>query len=187
MNPNVAIAIAFIVGVLVGLAIMYAAQQARTTRLKKEFGPEYGRVIADAADRYRTEAVLEGRQKRVRQLQLRPLTASEKAEFQEGWRRVQARFVDDPAGALNDADALIGKVMSAEGFPVSEFEQRAADISVDHPVVVESYREGHTIALRNAQNRASTEDLRRAMIHYRRLFEELAGPPELAPAERMKL
>jgi hypothetical protein len=187
MNPNVAIAIAFVVGFLVGVAVMYAAQQARTTRLKKQFGPEYGRVIADTGDRYRTEAVLEERHRRVRQLSIRPLTATERRNFEEGWRSVQARFVDDPAVALREADVLIGKVMAAEGYPVTEFEHRAEDISVDHPIVVENYRDGHAIAIRNEQGRASTEDLRKAMINYRRLFEELVGLPEWEPAERTRL
>ncbi|HTZ48799.1 MAG TPA: hypothetical protein VMH20_14490 [Verrucomicrobiae bacterium] len=187
MNPNVAIAIAFVVGFLVGVVVMYAAQQAKTARLKKQFGPEYGRVIADTGDRHRTEAVLEERHRRVRKLTLRPLSATEKANFQEGWRSVQARFVDDPAIALTEADVLIGKVMAAEGYPVTEFEQRAEDISVDHPIVVENYRDGHAIELRNQQGRASTEDLRKAMINYRRLFEELVGLPEGEPAERIRL
>jgi hypothetical protein len=187
MDPNVAIAIAFVVGVLVGVVVMYAAQQARTTRLKRQFGPEYGRVIADTGDRHRTEAVLEERHRRVRKLSLRSLSATEKADFQEGWPRVQARFVDDPAGALKEADALVGKVMATEGYPLSEFDQRADDISVDHPIVVENYRAGHTIALRNQQGRASTEDMRKAMINYRKLFEELVGLPEGEPAERIRL
>jgi hypothetical protein len=187
MNPNVAIAIAFVVGVLVGVVVMYAVQQSRTARLKKQFGPEYGRVIADTGDRHRTEAVLEERHRRVRQLNVRSLTATEKSNFQEGWRRVQARFVDDPAVALTEADVLVSKVMAAEGYPVTEFDQQAEDISVDHPIVVENYRDGHAIALRNQQGRASTEDLRKAMINYRKLFQELVGLPEGEPAERIRL
>jgi hypothetical protein len=187
MDPNVAIVIAFVVGVLVGVIVMYAAQQARTTRLKKQFGPEYGRVVADTADRHKAEAVLEERHRRVRKLSLRPLSATEKTNFEEGWRRVQARFVDNPAIALSEADALIGKVMGAEGYPVTDFDQQSEDISVDHPVVVEHYRDAHAIALRNQQGRASTEDLRKAMIHYRKLFEELVGLPEGEPAERIRL
>lgn len=187
MNPNVAIAIAFIVGVVVGVVVMFAVQQARTTRLKKQFGPEYGRVIADTGDRYKTEAVLEERHHRVRQLNIRALTATERASCQEAWKSVQARFVDDPTGALKEADTLIGKVMAVEGYPVTEFEQRAEDISVDHPIVVENYREGHAIAIRNEQGRATTEDMRKAMINYRKLFEELVGLPEWEPAERTRL
>lgn len=187
MNSAVGIVIALIVGIVLGAVVIYIFQQGRTRRLKERFGPEYGRVVAEAGNRSRAEAMLEHRQKRVQQLDIRALDPSEQTRFQESWRDIQARFVDDPSGALSDADRLIGEVMSVEGYPVLEFEQRAANISVDHPAVVENYREGHNTALRNAKGSATTEDLRKAMIHYRTLFEELVGQAEWSQAERIRL
>ena len=191
MNANanmvLAIVIALIVGIVLGALAIQLFQQARTRRLKEHFGPEYGRAVAETGNRSRAEAMLEHRRRRVEQLQIRTLEPTERARFQEGWRDVQARFVDNPGGAVTDADRLVGEVMSAEGYPMLEFEQRAADISVDHPVVIENYREAHNIALQSAQGHASTEDLRRAMIHYRRLFEELVGQAEYPQTERIRL
>jgi hypothetical protein len=181
------IVIVLVVGIVIGAAIVYVAQQGRTRRLRNTFGPEYGRVVGETGDRLTAEAMLLRRQNRVRQLHIRPLSATEQAHFQESWREVQARFVDNPNLALTEADRLIGEVMSVEGYPVLEFEQRAEDISVDHPGVIENYRQGHRITLTNAQGGASTEDLRKAMIHYRKLFEELVGQPSWAEPERAKL
>ena len=109
--------------------------------------------------------------------------AGDRARFVESWRGVQARFVDGPAGAVTEADQLLGDVMSTRGYPVSDFEQRAADISVDHPLVLENYRTAHEIALRQTRGQANTEDLRQAMVHYRTLFEELVNEPELLVAK----
>jgi hypothetical protein len=116
-------------------------------------------------------------------LHIRPLAPADRARFVESWGRIQARFVDSPGGAVTDADQLLGDVMSTRGYPMSDFEQRAADISVDHPLVLENYRAAHQSALRQARGQASTEDLRQAMIHYRTLFEELVSEPELARAK----
>ncbi len=186
MNTTLMVVIALIVGIILGATVIYAIQQGRTRRLKERFGPEYGRVVAETGNRSRAEAMLEDRQKRVRQFHIRPLNSNERTRFQEGWRDIQARFVDDPGGTLGQADRLIGEVMSLEGYPMVEFEDRAADISVEHPAVVENYREAHNIAMRNGQGRATTEELRKAMLHYRTLFEELAGQPEWAQAERTR-
>jgi hypothetical protein len=110
-------------------------------------------------------------------LHIRPLAPGDRARFVESWERVQARFVDGPGSAVADADRLLGDVMSTRGYPVSDFEQRAADISVDHPRVLENYRAAHRGAIRHTEGHASTEDLRQAMIHYRTLFEELVSEP----------
>jgi hypothetical protein len=187
MNPNttVTVVIALIVGMVIGAVVIYAIQQGRTKRLKERFGPEYSRMVAETGNRSKAEAMLEHRQQRVKELRIRPLNGTERARFQEGWREIQARFVDDPGGALTEADRLLMEVMSAEGYPMQEFDQRAADISVDHPTVIENYREGHQIAVRHGQGRATTEELRKAMIHYRSLFEELVGQPEWV-AERTR-
>ena len=130
-------------------------------------------------NRRNAEAELEERTQRVEGFHVRPLGAGDRARFIESWRGVQARFVDGPAGAVTEADQLLGDVMSARGYPVSEFEQRAADISVDHPMVLENYRTAHEIALQQSRGQASTEDLRQAMVHYRTLFEELVSEPEM--------
>lgn len=188
MNTTVAIVIALLFGILLGGVAIYIIQQNnRTRRLKQVFGTEYERLVAETGNRSRAEALLSGRQKRVHQLQIRELNPAERAGFHEEWREVQVQFVDDPNRALNEADRVIRAVMSAQGYPVRDFEQQAADISVDHSSVIENYHQGHAIALRNLQGHATTEDLRKAMIHYRALFEELAGRQELVAAERIRL
>jgi len=179
--------IAFIFGILVGALVISAIQQGRRKRLKEKFGPEYDRMVSTTGSRLEAEAVLEHRQKRVHQLHIRALTTAERSRFVEAWREIQTRFVDDPSGALIEADRLVGEVMTAEGYPVLDFEQRAADISVDHPVVTNNYREAHRMAVRNKEGNATTEDLRKAMIHYRTLFDELTGHADLVHAERTRL
>ena len=171
---QVAIIIAVIV-LVVGAILAVYFQRRRTEKLRARFGPEYERSIAESGDRRRAEAQLEKRAERVEKYHLRPLTVEDRARFTEQWDRVQAHFVDAPAGAVAEADQLLGDVMATCGYPMGDFEQRAADISVDHPVVVQNYRAAHDIAVRQAQGKASTEDLRRAMIHYRSLFEDLVA------------
>lgn len=129
------------------------------------------------------EAGLEDRDERVEGFHLRSLAAGDRARFVESWRGVQARFVDGPAGAVTEADQLVGDVLSVRGYPVSNFEQRAADISVDHPLIMQDYRTAHEIALRQTRGQANTEDLRQAMVHYRTLFEELISEPSLSPTK----
>lgn len=168
----VALIVVAVAIVLAGTVLLLKTR--RSERLKNRFGPEYGRAIEQTGSRTHAEAKLEKLEKRVENYHIRPLPAAEYTNFIEQWRRVQARFVDDPRAALADADRLIERLMAARGYPISDFEERAADISVDHPRVVEHYRAGHAIALRHTQGRASTEDMRVAMIHYRTLFDELA-------------
>jgi len=139
--------------------------------------------VKEVGGRRYAEAELKERTERVEGLNIRPLAAGDRARFVELWRRVQARFVDGPGGAVTEADQLLRDVMSTRGYPVTDFEQRAADISVDHPLVMENYRTAHAIAIRQTQGRANTEDLRQAMIHYRTLFEELVGEREVARAK----
>jgi hypothetical protein len=175
-----AIIIATVVAVLmVAAAIVLTIRNQRSKRLQTRFGPEYSRVIGETGNKTQAEAKLEKLEKRVERFDLRPLSPVARANFVAGWQKIQARFVDDPKGALTEADKLIQGVMAARGYPVSDFEQRAADISVNHPVVVEHYRAGHDIAAQHSKGRASTEDMRQAMIHYRTLFAELADEPEL--------
>jgi hypothetical protein len=184
MNTTTLILISVLIGIaILGIAALFFLRKRRTEGLRTRFGPEYARVLEDSSDRRHAEASLEERKKRVDRFKLRPLTPGDHTRFTESWRRVQARFVDDPKSAVTEADQLLGDVMSTRGYPVSDFEQRTADISVDHPRVVENYRAAHEIALRHAQGQASTEDLRQAMIHYRTLFVELVGELEMASAK----
>ena len=173
-----------IIGVFVVLVACVAAfllyRKRRTERLRTQFGgAEYARAVQKGGSPRHGETQLEKRAKRVEAFHIRPLAAGDRARFVESWRGVQARFVDGPAGAVKEADQLLRDVMSTRGYPVSNFEQMAADISVDHPLVMENYRTAHEIALRQTQGQASTEELRQAMVHYRTLFEELINEPEM--------
>jgi hypothetical protein len=178
---QIAIIIAVAVLLVAGIAIVFSIRKHKTERLRTQFGgAEYDRAAKEVGSRQKAEAVLDKRADRVESFHIQPLGPGDRTRFVESWRRVQARFVDGPGGALTEADQLLRDVMSTRGYPVSDFEQRAADISVDHPLVLEHYRSAHEIAVRQTQGQASTEDLRQAMIHYRTLFEELVGEPELA-------
>ncbi len=172
-TTQIAIIVAVIV-VIVAAVVLYL-QRRRSERLRQHFGAEYDRAVTEGGGRRHAEAVLEERTERVKKFHIRPLTADDKARFSEQWAQVQAHFVDAPAGAVAEADQLLGDVMATCGYPMGDFEQRAADISVDHPIVTQNYRAAHEIAVRQAKGQASTEDLRRAMIHYRALFEDLVN------------
>jgi hypothetical protein len=152
-------------------------------KLRSAFGPEYDREVRERGSRHRAESELKRRQKRVERFSIHPLPSAERSRYRQLWDQQQARFVDDPRGAVGAVDDLVEEVMAREGYPVGEFDQRAADISVDHPVVVENYRAAHDIAVRLDRGNAGTEDMRKAMIHYRALFEELlTGPLTEAPS-----
>jgi FtsZ-interacting cell division protein ZipA len=159
--------------IAIGVVVWFATRQRRTQQLKDRFGPEYDRTVRETDNRGRAESELQQREQRVEQLHIRPLEASERDAFAERWRSAQEQFVDDPGGAIKEADRLVSAAMQARGYPVSDFEQRAADISVDHPLVVANHRAAHEIALRNERGEADTEALRKAMVHYRALFEDL--------------
>ncbi len=167
-----------VVAVIVVLAIAAAAvwmymQKKRTERLRSKFGPEYDRVVESEGDRRRAEKDLEGREKRVEELNIVSLSRDDRERFAQEWQQQQARFVDDPQAAVANADRLVIEVMRARGYPMGDFEQRAADISVDHAKAIENYRIAHEIAIRDRRGEASTEDLRNALLHYRMLFEDL--------------
>lgn len=172
-----------VVALLVVGAIMWSRRR-HSEHLREHFGPEYDRAVEAKGGRSKAEAELADREKRVAKLDIRPLEPAERREFSARWDDVQARFVDDPPRAVAFADALLGDVMKARGYPVSDFDQRAGDISVDHPVVVDHYHKAHDIAVRQERGQASTEDLRQAMIHYRALFDNLVGAAALAERER---
>lgn len=170
--------IGLVVGAVAAISGWLWHRKRRTQRLRTRFGSaEYGRVMQEGGTRRHGEAELAQRTERVEGFHLRPLALVDRARFLESWRGVQARFVDGPESAVTDADHLLGDVMATRGYPVSDFEQRAADISVDHPLVLANYRTAHDIALRQIRGQASTEDLRQAMVHYRTLFDELVNAP----------
>ena len=182
MTPTAWIVVGIIVVALIVGGLLWS-RRARSDHLRDHFGPEYDRAVEAKGDRAKAEADLAEREKRVKKLDIRPLEPAERREFTQRWEDVQARFVDDPARSTSFADALIGDVMKARGYPVSDFDQRAGDISVDHPVVVDHYHKAHDIAVRHERAGASTEDLRQALIHYRALFDNLVGVAAPAAAE----
>lgn len=168
------ILIAVVVAVAVIAVISFIlARKRRSQNLREKFGPEYDRVVKKEGEVRRAEGVLEMRAKRREKFELRRLSSASHSDFADRWRIVQQQFVDDPKGSVSRADGLVNELMVARGYPMGDFEQRASDISVDHPVVVENYRAAHEIALRQSRGQSSTEDLRRAMVHYRSLFDEL--------------
>jgi FtsZ-interacting cell division protein ZipA len=171
---------------VVGLAIVAWAvvQKMRTKKLRGRFGPEYERAVEQTGSRRKAEDELEARRKRVEKFNIRPLSPEEQTRFEKEWAATQARFVDDPKGAVTDANRLVKELMQARGYPVGDFDQRAADISVDHPRVVSNYRSAREIATRSEQEKATTEDLRKAVVSYRELFEELLETPQLVGVAR---
>ena len=181
MDPRTEVAIVVVIAIIAVLMIAWlVVRKQRTAKLRQRFGPEYDRAVHDLGPA-RADSVLQEREKRVEKFSIRALAPDERERFITDWRLVQSRFVDDPQGAVSEADLLVDKVMQARGYPMTDFEQRAADISVGHPHVVANYRAAHQIALRHRQGQASTEDLRQAMIYYRSLFDDLLEPTTAAP------
>lgn len=183
MTTTTLVIVAIVVAVAaLALAWMYSASR-RRGQLRSRFGPEYQRAVTDLGSQQKAEAALAEREKRVLAYHVRELSAEERARFTEAWRKVQARFVDDPAGAVTDADLLVTEVMTARGYPMSDFDRRAEDLTVDHPNVVHHYRHARDIAVSHSRKSASTEDLRQALVHYRALFADLLEVPQ-HPARR---
>ena len=167
------------IGILVATWLVWmVVQRKRTGSLKERFGPEYDRTVRVLDDRREAESELRARQERRAKLQIRPLPAEARERYAQDWRVVQTRFVDDPNRSFEEADGLVRAVMKDRGYPMEDFEQRVADVSVDHPLVVEHYRQAHAMALANERGAATTEDLRQGMVHYRTLFDELLRTDE---------
>jgi hypothetical protein len=173
-------AIALLCLAVIAIAAVFLHQRHRSHRLQSRFGAEYRRTLEELGSKTKAEAELEARERRVRRLKIVALNAADAARFASRWKTVQARFVDDPNGAVSEAGQLVHELMSARGFPAGDFNRRAADISVDHPGVVPNYRAAQDIAVRNERGEATTEELRRAVTHYRALFDELLEERELA-------
>ncbi len=173
MSTTVWLIVLIVAVALAAAAVWFGMRWSRRRHLAGRFGPEYERAVAETGSRTTAERVLEQREERVAALDIRPLAVEERERYAADWKQVQARFVDEPRPAVDEADRLIADVMQHRGYPVGDFERRADDLSVDHPDVVQHYRAGHELALRSREGRASTEDLRQAMVHYRELFEDL--------------
>ena len=188
MSLTLWMVIAIVIVALAGAAIWVAYnRRRRTAALRHQFGPEYDQVLhAHGEEPGRAEKELQARVERVEHLNIRPLSAERSRRYSDDWREVQTQFVDDPESAIDRADHLLVEVMDARGYPMTDFDQRAADISVDHPREVEHYRAAHQIANRATGNAASTEELRQAMVHYRALFEDLIDGHEATAATEVR-
>jgi hypothetical protein len=173
-NPTlIALAVAAVLIIVFAVAMYTRSRRNTTAKLRDRFGPEYERAVLQHGSERKAEAKLADRETRVEKLKIRELDATERARYLAQWQAAQARFVDYPKGAVTEADGLVCSLMQTRGYPVSDFDQRAADISVDHPRVVENYRSAHGIAMRLSSGEVNTEDLRTAMVHYHALFDDL--------------
>jgi hypothetical protein len=174
MDTRIVIPALVIVAVLIVIAVAFAMRRRRSEQLKRRFGPEYDRAITEQhGDARRAEATLADREKRVETFSIHALSAVDREAYAMEWAAVQRRFVDDPSAAVGAADRLVNRIMTDRGYPMTAFEQRAADISVSYPAVVQNYRAAHEIVERHNDGHATTEELRQAMVHYRSLFDEL--------------
>jgi hypothetical protein len=158
---------------LVAVAWVLSQRKNRSLRLQQRFGPEYNRTVDEFGGRAKAESELKAREKRVEHLSITSLAPSEAARFSHAWNALQGRFVDNPKGVVVQAEQLVRELMLARGYPMGDFERRSADISVDHPAVVEAYRAAQAIAVRDQRGEANTEELRKAVVHFRTLFDEL--------------
>ncbi|HEY6483360.1 MAG TPA: hypothetical protein VIY54_07520 [Steroidobacteraceae bacterium] len=174
-NPQTWVIAIIVVLALIALAIVAARsqRQRQSRRLQQRFGPEYERLVAAHGNRTKAESELRAREKRVERLTIVPLAPAEAARFSQEWGKLQSRFVDNPKGVVAEADRLVRDLMVKRGYPMGDFERRAADISVDHPTLVDTYRSAQSIAARDQHGQASTEELRKAVVYYRALFDEL--------------
>lgn len=179
----IAVAIVVVI-VLVVATLVWLSRRMHRRHMQRRYGPEYDRLVAEMGSRKRAEARLLGRERRVSQYDIRPLSETDRARYMQAWKGVQARFVDDPGEAVGEADQLLGEAMADRGYPMADFDRRSADLSVHYPAVVQNYRAAHDIALKHRAGKASTEDLRQAMIHDRALFEELVTDDRLQDARR---
>ena len=172
-STQIVVLIVVILAVLLIAAV--AARVLRRRKLQKTFGPEYDRVVAEKEDRGAAEQELRERQHRHAELELKPLSAESRARYSAAWEEVQVRFVDEPAEAVRTADALVTRLIAERGYPTGEYDDRLADLSVEHAATLQHYRKAHEISERNSAGRADTEDLRQALVHYRALFADLLG------------
>jgi hypothetical protein len=183
--PNTLIlAIVLAVVTIAVVAGIFLHKQRQSQRLQRRFGPEYGRTVQQLGGQTKAEAELKKREDRVARLNIAPLTPTDAARFTQAWNGLQSRFIDNPKGVVAQADQLVRELMTKRGYPMGDFERRAADISVDHPGVVATYRAAQVIAARDMRGEADTEELRKAVVHYRTLFDELL---EVTPVKGVDL
>lgn len=178
------IAVVLVVVVIGAILAPFFARRRRSERLHDQFGPEYDHTVKAMGGKKKAHAELDERKKHVGALDIHPLSTIDRGRYQADWVAVQSKFVDEPGQAVLAADRLITEVMEIRAYPVSDFEQRAADISVSYPTLVTNYRAAREIAIKNEQHQANTEELRQAMIYYRSLFDELLGPQVVAVKEK---
>jgi hypothetical protein len=171
--PWIALAAVLIVVLIAAATWAWSRRKKQSERLRQRFGTEYGRSVDELGSRSKAESELKAREVRVEQLSITPLAPPDAARFTQAWNALQSRFVDNPKGVVVQADELVRELMLKRGYPMGDFERRAADISVDHPAVVETYRAAQAIAVRDQRGEADTEELRKAVVHYRALFDEL--------------
>jgi hypothetical protein len=184
---TIAVVVSFSIAVIIAVAAsvwLYASNH-RTKELRSKFGPEYRRMARAEGDAGQAERLLLERERRVQKLEIKPLSETERNEFADAWEHAQAEFVDDPTAAVTHADILVQEVMNVRGYPVVDFEQRVADVSVDHPAVVQNYRLAHEIATRD-DDEVGMEKLREAMLHYRALFADLLHDGGLSPVRQVR-
>jgi hypothetical protein len=174
MSPTLTIVLIIVVLVVIA-AIVYGVQAGRRKKLQSTFGPEYDRAVADTGSRTEAEKELREREKRHAELELKPLSPESQAKYSADWEEVQLKFVDDPAEAVGTADDLVTRLITERGYPTRDYEDRLADLSVEHARTLGHYRDAHEISERNRSGSASTEDLRQALVHYRALFADLLG------------
>jgi hypothetical protein len=167
------VGVALLIIILIGVALYVQRRRKRTSELRQRFGSEYERTVREHGSVNKAQAKLEDREARVEKLNIRALGATERERFVADWHSVQSHFVDRPKNAVTEADQLVSSLMQARGYPLADFDQRAADISVNHPRLMQDYRSAHGVAMRAGSNGTSTEDLRTAMLQYRTLFDEL--------------
>ena len=173
MEDYALIAAVLVVAVVLIAAIWMMARRRRRASLQEKFGPEYHRAVGTTGSSAAAETALLEREKRVKEYKIRALTSDERSRFTTMWQRVQAQFVDDPSSAVVEADVLVTELMTTRGYPMSDWEHRVEDLTVDHPTVVNHYRQAREISRRQAGGGATTEDLRQALVHYRALFTDL--------------
>jgi hypothetical protein len=178
MSPIVVIILIILVLVVIA-AIVYGVRASRRKQLQNTFGPEYDRVVADTGSRSEGEKELREREKRHAELELKPLSAESRATYSAAWEEVQIDFVDHPEQAVSTADELVTRLITERGYPTGDYDERLANLSVDHARTLGHYRDAHAISQRSAKGEASTEDLRQALVHYRALFADLLGTDPL--------
>jgi hypothetical protein len=186
LDPKLIAFAAVVILLITGLVLVYVRKRRSTTAdLRQKFGTEYERAVREHGSERKAQVKLAAREKRIETLNIRDVDPTEREHFATRWESLQSHFVDSPKGAVTEADELVSSLMKTRGYPVSNFDQRAADMSVDHPRVVENYRSAHETTLRIGKDETTTEELRTAMIHYRSLFEELIQISTPAPRKEV--